>query len=214
VWGDLERRTGKYLQTVGNYHGRRDITEKLSGLTIVPNGFGVEPTKDGYDFRREIERVFGPPLRQIRPVQPLHADVTKIVINFDNLRANFEPIGLCPNGFTDDAKKCAASWNTRPDLQEDFVQQVRRAIEWLKLCEQAKKVDRRQTSYGLKHEAERWCKEQGHPHGGYISNGALLAAAYILDFEVHRPMIPPNFPNAFLNISRHRPQANEGNSSA
>ena len=35
------------------------VTKVLSDLTIVPNGFGVQPTKDGYDFHRECEQVFG-----------------------------------------------------------------------------------------------------------------------------------------------------------
>jgi hypothetical protein len=43
-------------------------------------------------------------------------------ITFDSLRAKFELMGLCPNGFTDDAKKRAASWDTRSDLKEHFVQ--------------------------------------------------------------------------------------------
>ena len=113
-------------------------------------------------------------------------------ITFDSLRTKFEPMGLCPNGFTDDAKKRAASWDVyvtkfTPDIKEEFVEQVERATEWLKLCEQTKHLDRRQTSYGIKHEAERWCREQGHPNGGYISNGALLMAAYTLGFKVQRP---------------------------
>jgi hypothetical protein len=200
--GDLERRTGKYLQTVGSYHGAKDVTPLLSNLTIVPNGFGTKPTKDGYDFHKEYESVFG---KCITRVVELPVDnVLHTPINFDSLRAKFEPVGLCPNGFTDDAGKRAASWDRRHDL----VQEVERAIEWLKLCEQTEKVDRRQTSYGLKHEAERWCREQEH-HPNYISNGALLMAAYTLGLKVYRPTNRPNFPNAFLNISRHRPQANQ-----
>ena len=61
AWGVLERRTGKYLQTTGNYHGAKAVTGKLSELAIVPHGFGLEPTADGYDFHRECEAVFGPP---------------------------------------------------------------------------------------------------------------------------------------------------------
>jgi hypothetical protein len=201
----LERRTGKYLQSGVAYHGTKAVTEYLSGLIITPNGFGTKPTKDGYDWHKECESVFGPPVRQIKPVQPPQ-DVTNIAINYDNLRASFEPMGLCPNGFSDDAEKRAASWGRRTD--PSLVREITSAIEWLKLCERAEKIYRSQTSYGLKHEAERWCREQGHSSGGYISNGALLMAAFILGFEVYRPMIPANFPNGFLNISRYRPQAN------
>jgi hypothetical protein len=55
----LERRTGKYLQSSVNYHGTKEVTEYLGGLSIVPLGFGTGPTKDGYDWHKECERVFG-----------------------------------------------------------------------------------------------------------------------------------------------------------
>ena len=60
AWGDLERRTGKYFQTVGNYHGANSVARTLGGMTVAPNGFGTRPTRDGYDFHRECEAVFGP----------------------------------------------------------------------------------------------------------------------------------------------------------
>jgi hypothetical protein len=202
----LERRCGKYLQSGVEYHGTQAVTEYLGALAITPLGFGTKPTKTGYDFHKEYESVFG---KSITKVSELQVDnVLHTPITLDNLRAKFEPTGLCPNGFTDDAGKCAASWNMRSDLKEYLVQEVARAIEWLQLCEQTEKVDRRQTSYGLKHEAERWCRGQGQPNG-YVSNGALLMAAYILGFKIYRPAKRPDFPNAFLNISRHRPQAKE-----
>jgi hypothetical protein len=55
----LERRTGKYLQSGVNYHGTRAVTERLSKFTIMPLGFGIEPTKTGYDVHKEFEAVFG-----------------------------------------------------------------------------------------------------------------------------------------------------------
>lgn len=144
-------------------------------MTIIPDGFGTKPTKDGYDFHKEFEGVFGPSIGHVRPIE-MDADILHTPIDFDTLREKFEPIELCHNGFTDDATKCVGSWDIR---SEQLVQEVERAIEWLKLCEQTEKADRRQTSYGLKHEAERWCRTQGHPNG-YVSNGALLMAACVL----------------------------------
>jgi hypothetical protein len=55
----LERRTGKYLQSTYNYHGTKAVTNKLSELTIAPCGYGTKPTKDGYDFHKECDAVFG-----------------------------------------------------------------------------------------------------------------------------------------------------------
>ncbi len=199
----LERRTGKYLQSGVEYHGTKEVTKYLGGLAITPNGFDTGPTRTGYDFTKEFESVFGPSIGRVQPIEPIDGTL-HTPIRFDSLRAKFEPIGLCANGFTDDAVKCTASWDVRSDHLE---KEVERAIDWLKLCEQTEKVNRQATSYGLKHEAERWCKAQGHPDGGYISNGALLMAACIVGFKVCRPVKPSNFPNAFLNISRHRPQA-------
>jgi hypothetical protein len=48
------------------------------------------------------------------------------------------------------------------------------------------------TSYGLKHEAERWL-------GRYISNGALIAAAYLEGCLIER-----DGPNAYLSLSPTR----------
>jgi hypothetical protein len=61
----LERRTGKYLQT-GGYNGTRAITRALSELIVVPHGFGTKPTRDGYDFHKECEAVFGKPVEDER----------------------------------------------------------------------------------------------------------------------------------------------------
>ena len=57
VTGCLERRDGKYLQTSVLYNGTKDVTKVLSELVVVPNGFGVKPTKDGYDFHRVPENI-------------------------------------------------------------------------------------------------------------------------------------------------------------
>jgi hypothetical protein len=55
----LERRSGKYLQSSVDYHGTKAVTDYLGGLAITPLGFGTKPTKTGYDFHKECERVFG-----------------------------------------------------------------------------------------------------------------------------------------------------------
>src|SRR5262245_53353782 len=57
--------------TLAAYHDCQEAVRALfraalSDLTVVPNGFGVRPTKDGYDFHREFEQVFGPTKRAWR----------------------------------------------------------------------------------------------------------------------------------------------------
>jgi hypothetical protein len=59
TFGCLERRDGKYLQTSTSYHGTKTVTQKLSKLSIAPNGFGPHPSKGGYDFYDECARVLG-----------------------------------------------------------------------------------------------------------------------------------------------------------
>jgi hypothetical protein len=72
--------------------------------------------------------------------------------------------------------------------------QISRARPFLRQKYQQRKTVRRTTgsSYGLKHEAERWS-------GGYISNGALIAAAYL-----ERCLIERDGPNAYFSLSPTR----------
>jgi hypothetical protein len=189
----LERRTGKYLQSSVNYNGTKAVTEALSDLRIVPNGFGTKPTKDGYDWFKECEHVFGKAGKRTR----IHRTPGPTGIS---LRAEFEPMLLAPRGFCADAVACAEAWAGRS--ADDLQDQVDRSKEWLRLCGTTKGVSRKQTSYGLKHEAERWWKAKGAERGGYICNGALLMAALQLDMIVEHI---GSTPNACLNLSRHRP---------
>ncbi len=124
-----------------------------------------------------------------------------------DLRVQFEPMMLCPNGFAETGAECASFWDplmTRPDAATALAREVASAMTWLSLCNRTRTVNQRVSSYGLKHEAERWCRTQGHDDGGYISNGALLMAAYRLGFHVRR--CSGRSPNAFINIGRRRPQ--------
>jgi hypothetical protein len=189
----LERRTGKYLQSSVNYNGTKAVTKTLSDLTVVPNGFGTQPTKDGYDWFKECEHVFGKPGKRTR----IHRAPGPTGIS---LRAEFEPMLLAPRGFCADAVTCAEAWAGRS--ADDLQDQVDRSKQWLQLCGTTKGVSRKQTSYGLKHEAERWWEAKGAERGGYICNGALLMAALQLDMIVEHI---GSTPNACLILSPHSP---------
>ena len=80
--------------------------------------------------------------------------------------------------------------------------QIDRSKQWLQLCGTVKTVNRKQSSYGLKHGAERWWQAKGADHGGYICNGTLLMAAIQIGMLVKRI---GSSPNAYLNLSQHRP---------
>jgi hypothetical protein len=62
---------------------------------------------------------------------------------------------------------------------------------WLRQFSKIKALNRRGTSYGLKH-----CAEDDI---GYLTNGVFIAAAIAEGFTVRRSQ--PNSPNAWLNIS-------------
>jgi hypothetical protein len=47
IYGWLERRSGKYLQSSFVYHGTKEITKALGALVVEPLGFGTKP-KGGY----------------------------------------------------------------------------------------------------------------------------------------------------------------------
>jgi hypothetical protein len=153
---------------------------------------------------------FKPSLPAPRPQQIAQAKLDLSAMSAADLRAYFEPLELCPGGFDSVPGECAKSWthyDNSAAAGEELVREVARAAEWLTLCGQVKTINHDSTSYGLKHEAERWCRAQGHPCGGYICNGALLMAAHGLGFKIQRPSGYQNFPNAYLNIAKRRPQS-------
>jgi hypothetical protein len=78
---------------------------------------------------------------------------------------------------TDPAKLAKARVEMMGHLDE-----VAAAARWLRAQKPSEKFNPFASSYGFKHQAERWSKE----HGGapYISNGALIAAAIGLGFKV------------------------------
>jgi hypothetical protein len=70
--------------------------------------------------------------------------------------------------------------------------QVETARAWLRLFgTKTKSMNRRRTSYGMKHTAEHWA-------GRYVSNGALLRAAESEGYRIERTR--PGSPNGHLNI--------------
>jgi len=72
------------------------------------------------------------------------------------LRTEFEPKLLAPLGFCNDAEACAEAWIGR---EENHLQdQIDRSKQWLQLCGTVKPVYRKQSSYGIKHEAERYSR--------------------------------------------------------
>ncbi|WFU51786.1 hypothetical protein [Sinorhizobium terangae] len=84
------------------------------------------------------------------------------------------------------------------------------ALIYLSRQAKIKSLNRKMTSYGLKHRAENLSRNYGlFTHlGDYVSNGMLIAAAYSAGFTVHR--IRPDPYNAYLNISMQTVKASLG----
>jgi len=84
---------------------------------------------------------------------------------------------------------------TRPEYVPASVniREMQGAVDWLERNRRRATINRKYTSYQLKHFAEKTTKP--HP---YISNGAFIAAAYFLGFTVKRIN---DGPNAYINIS-------------
>ncbi|RTL62153.1 MAG: hypothetical protein EKK42_32770 [Pseudonocardiaceae bacterium] len=77
-------------------------------------------------------------------------------------------------------------------LGEPGVDEFIRATEFLSKFGRRKSLNRKRTSYGLKHDAER-------ATGDYVSNGMLIAAALAMGFATERTHA--GSPNAYFNIS-------------
>ncbi|WP_433949950.1 hypothetical protein [Brevundimonas bullata] len=83
-------------------------------------------------------------------------------------------------------------------LKAHSVEEFARAVAFLQTKEKARKVSRKGTSYGYKHEAERFHEAQFPRSNPYVANGLFIAAALHLDFTVKRD---GNGPNGFINIA-------------
>jgi DNA-binding XRE family transcriptional regulator len=73
-------------------------------------------------------------------------------------------------------------------LSDDSLAQVATALAWIDAVEITAKP--KVGSYGAKHQAERWGRENGY--ASYVANGALLAAAVYRDVPLRRVKDTPN----------------------
>ena len=103
----------------------------------------------------------------------------------------------------DDAKHEA---NRARMLCEQSWPQFETASAWLETVQTTKAINRRITSYGLKHVVEGWARHGGLAHDcesdifkyGYVSNGMFICAAVRLGFKIE---VIPCTPNVWINVS-------------
>lgn len=105
----------------------------------------------------------------------------------------------------------------RAKLLTDYcAREFLRAVAYIEMCSKRKTINRKVSSYGLKHRAERYhstlrpiTRIEDLPrvedaHDPYVSNGAFIAAAIHLGFD-----IKIHEPNAYFNIGKLKPTTPE-----
>ena len=120
--------------------------------------------------------------------------VERIVADYPNLAPNGLFAPRCQSRADFDAARLTMTGDMR-------LGEFRRALAFLLVCcDRRNTLNRRATSYGLKHAVEREMRAAGE-RPIYCSNGMFLAAALTLGFKV-API--HGTPNAFLNIDVKR----------
>ena len=77
-------------------------------------------------------------------------------------------------------------------MKDINVVEIEKAIEWIHAnAEMRKTINKRYSSYGLKHIAEKWAKQ-------YISNDSLIEAMCQCGYNIQR--CHPTSPNYWFNI--------------
>ena len=116
-------------------------------------------------------------------------------------RITVERPNLAPNGFwTPGCFQTLDAFHASQDkmLGARFLGEFRRAMAFLLLaCGKRKTINRRVSSYGLKHSAEQLMAEMNVAES-YVSNGALIVAAVALGYRVERI---EGTPNAFFDLA-------------
>lgn len=84
------------------------------------------------------------------------------------------------------------------------VDECNRALTFLRHVEPRKTINRKMSSYGLKHTAEGFLRSlTDPPANAYVANGAFICAALHLGFEMQRTHL--SSPNVYFNMSSKSP---------
>lgn len=98
--------------------------------------------------------------------------------------------GLSPNGF---------NGNTPLKILDFDLDELNWAFDFALTCgEPIQNINRKHTSYGLKHLAERWAEKRSDNQFNYISNGSLILAMIAAGFHFIRY---EDSPNVCFNVS-------------
>jgi hypothetical protein len=137
----------------------------------------------------------GPPAAVIRSDAEARAAIARILLDHPELSDfGYGVYGAETLSREEYAKQLKA--NRAKLLEPISLARFIRAVSWLASFPKTKAINKRGSSYGLKHHCARYL---GGPEGGYTTNGVFICAAIAAGFKVERCWY--GSPNAFLGIS-------------
>lgn len=150
---------------------------RSAATIIVPGGLGVARPMTADDVRAVLEK---------------HWELTHF--------------GMGPN--SQNLKEAAGHYGRAIELghQQLFnaLDECNKACRFLRHVEKRKTINRKWTSYGLKHEAEGFVRSlKDRPVNAYVANGAFICAALHLGFEIQGAGLTS--PNVYFNMSSRSP---------
>jgi hypothetical protein len=125
------------------------------------------------------------------------AELASAAIDMDRVLEREPLLGDFGFGVWDPRSKTPEERAADLRLNREYIREPRSLAQfmaargWLRQFRKIKALNRRGTSYGLKHDAE--------DDIGYVTNGCFIAAAIAESFTVRRSQ--PDSPNALFNIS-------------
>ena len=133
-----------------------------------------------------------------------HNDVRAVLSKHPEL--SLTHFGLGPNA--QNLKAVAGQYGRAVELGQaellDALDECNKACLFLSHVEKRKTINRKWSSYGLKHQAEGFVRSRtDRPENAYVANGALICAALHLGFDVQRA--EKSSPNAYFNMSSRSP---------
>ena len=157
------------------HHAIADL--RSAAPIVVPGGLGVARLMTANDVRAVLEK---------------HWELTHF--------------GMGPN--SQNLKEAAGNYGRAIELGHqqllNALDECNKACRFLRHVKGRKTINRKRTSYGLKHEAEGFVRSlKDRPVNAYVSNGAFICAALHLGFEIQREDLTS--PNVLFNMSARSP---------
>jgi hypothetical protein len=135
--------------------------------------------------------------------RPMTADDVRAVLEKHWELTHF---GMGPN--SQDLKEAGGHYGRAVEIgHQELVKaldECNKACSFLRHVAKRKTINRKRTSYGLKHQAEGFVRSlKDRPENAYVANGAFICAALHLGFKIQRAGLAS--PNVYFNMSSKSP---------